>query len=135
MRLLVVEKKTAAEFGFDNGDLAKQRQHSENTREEGAENPLLQTPQDEAYVIPPELPWVMKSYPILYCFKDVRMLTANWITLIQATLLGTLDATVPIVGEEYYGFNPLQAGLLFVPILLPTLICGPIAGWITDRHG
>lgn len=135
MRLLVVEKKIAAEFGFNSGDPAEQGQHSEDTHEEAAERPLLQKPPDPAYIIPPELPWIIKSYPILYCFKDVRMLTANWITLIQATLLGTLDATVPTVGEEYYGFNSLQTGLLFIPILLPTMIFGPIAGWITDRHG
>ena len=63
------------------------------------------------------------------------MLTANWITLVQATLLGTLDATVPTVAEEYYGFNSLQTGLLFIPILLPAVILGPIAGRITDRKG
>ena len=56
------------------------------------------------------------------------MLTANWITLIQATLVGSLDATVPTVAEEYYGFNYLQTGLLFIPIVLPMLIIGPVAG-------
>ena len=135
MRLLVIEKRTAAEFGFHTGDLAEQRQHSEDAHEEGARDPLLKTPQDQAYLIPPEQPWLIKSYPILYCFKDTRMLTAIWITLIQATLMGTFDATVPTVGEEYYDFNSLQTSLLFIPILLPSLLIGPFAGWITDRQG
>ncbi|KAI9700875.1 MAG: hypothetical protein M1836_002245 [Candelina mexicana] len=135
MRLLMVEKKVAVEFGFSDGDPAERGQHSEDAHNEGAENPLLKTPQNQAYVIPPEQPLVIRSYPILYCFKDVRMLTANWITLVQATLLGTLDATVPTVGEEYYDLNSLQAGLLFIPILLPVLAIGPVAGWMTDRQG
>lgn len=135
MRLLMIEKKIAAEFGFDKGHPAEQRRHSEDTCSDGAEEPLLTAPQDQAYVIPPEQPWLIKWYPILYCFKDARMLTASWITLIQATLLGALDATVPTIGEAYYGFTSLQTGLLFIPILLPILILGPLAGWITDRQG
>lgn len=135
MRLLMVEKKIAYESGLNNGDPAEQHQHSEDTHEEGTETPLLKTPQDQTYIIPPEQPRVIKSYPILYCFRNARMLTAIWITLVQATLLGTLDATVPIVGEECYGFNSLQTGLLFIPILLPSLIVGPVAGWIMDRQG
>ncbi|KAI4210152.1 MAG: hypothetical protein LQ351_006984 [Letrouitia transgressa] len=135
MRLLIIEKKPAAKFGFDNGDTVEHRQHPNNTHEEGEGDPLLKPPQDQAYVIPPELPRVIKSNPILYCCKDVRMLTANWITLIQATLMGTFDATVPTIGEEYYAFNSLQTGLLFIPVLLPSLILGPLAGGITDRRG
>lgn len=135
MRLLMIEKKTAADFGLENGDPAEQHHRAENTHEEGAETPLLKTPPDQAYLIPPNQPRVIEAYPILYCFKDARMLTANWITLIQATLLGGLDATVPTVAEEYYDFNPLQTGLLFIPIVLPMLMIGPVAGLITDRQG
>ena len=135
MRLLVVEKKVAAEFGFDHGDSEGQRQNLEGLDEGSAADPLLQKPPDPAYIIPPGRPWVIRSYPILYCFKDARMLTANWITLMQAGLMGTLDATVPIIGKASYGFSSLQTGLLFIPILLPSLILGPVAGGITDRQG
>lgn len=60
MRLLMVERKIAAEFEFDNGDLAKRCQRSEDARED-AENPLLKTPQDPAYIVPPEQPRVIQS--------------------------------------------------------------------------
>ncbi|KAL8825757.1 MAG: hypothetical protein Q9191_004218 [Dirinaria sp. TL-2023a] len=131
----MVEKRTAAELGINKGEPAEQGQRSEDACEASAEDSLLKTPQAQAYLIPAERPWVLQSYPILCCFKDVRMLTANWITLIQATLLSTLDATVPTVGEEYYDFNSLQTGLLFIPILVPGLMIGPVAGRITDRRG
>lgn len=135
MRLLMVDKKIAAGLGIKNREPAEQHQHSEDTWEEGPQDPLLKTPHVQAYLIPAEQPRVIQSYPILYCFKDARMLTANWITLIQAILLSALDATVPTVGEEYYDFNSLQTGLLFLPILLPCLILGPVAGRIMDRRG
>ena len=133
----MVEKKTAAEFGFLDGDPATESRQSEASHDqEEAEAPLLKSPPDQTYIIPAtELPAIIQSYPILYCFKDIRMLAANWTTLIQAILLGGLDATVPLVGEEYYGFNSLQTGLLFIPVLLPGLVLGPVAGWITDRQG
>lgn len=135
MRLLVVDKKIAAEFGLDHGDSEGQRQNLEESTEGSAEDALLQKPPNPAYVIPPGQPRVIRSYPILYCFKNARMLTAQWITLIQAALVGTLDATVPIIGKASYGFTSLQTGLLFIPILLPGLILGPVAGGITDRQG
>lgn len=128
MRLLMIEKKIAAEFELDRGDSAEPRLDSENS-------PLLKTPQDSAYVISSELPRWIKAYSILYCFKDARMITANWITLVHALFLGALDATVLIICEKYYGFNSLQTGLLFIPILLSMVLFGPVAGWITDRRG
>lgn len=135
MRLLMVEKRIVAEVKSDTGGPTKQRQESEDTHEEDAEEPLLTTPRDQAYIIPPEQPWVIKSYPILYCFKDAQMLTTNWITLIQAAFVGTLDATIATVGKEYFDFDSLQTGLLFLPILLPSLLFGPVAGCIMDRQG
>lgn len=135
MRLLVVEKKIGAQFGSDRGDPRRQRQNLEGPEEGSAQDPLLQKPLNPAYIIPPGQPRLIRSYPILYCFKDARMLTANWITLMQAALMGSLDATVPIVGKTSYGFSSLQTGLLFIPILLPSLILGPVAGGITDRQG
>ena len=135
MRLLMVEKRIVAEIKAENRGPSEQRQQSGDTHGEDAEEPLLTTPRDQAYVIPPEQPWVIKSYPILYCFKDVQMLTTNWITLIQAALVGALDATVATVGKEYYNFDSLQTGLLFLPILLPGLLFGPVAGCIMDRQG
>lgn len=135
MRLLVVEKKTVAEFGVEDGDPEGPRPNLENTDEGNAKDPLLPKLPDPTYIIPPGQPWAIRSYPILYCFKNARMLTANWITLVQAALVGTLDATVPVMGQTAYGLTSLQTGLLFIPILLPGLILGPVAGGITDRQG
>lgn len=135
MWLLIVEKKNTSKFGPEYEDPEGERQNLEGPDEGGEQDALLQKPPDPVYVIPSGQPWLIQSYPILYCFKDSRMLTANWITLMQAALVATLDATVPIIGEASYGFTSLQTGLLFIPILLPSLVLGPLAGGILDRQG
>ena len=61
-RLLMVEKKIAAEIDIHDGESEEQGQHSEDTHEEGAEDPLLKTPQNQAYLIPPDQPRMIRSY-------------------------------------------------------------------------
>ena len=134
MRLLMIEKKFADDYGCCHVHPAAPSRPPVTNGEEAAD-PLVKAQRDPAYIIPSEQSTLIASYPILYCFLDARMLTASWITLIQATFLGSLDAMIPVIGEAYYHFNSLQTGLLFVPMVLPMLLLGPIAGWIIDRHG
>lgn len=54
---------------------------------------------------------------------------------VQATLLATFDATVPTEAQQLFGFDSLKAGLLFIALVLPYLILGPVAGWSVDRYG
>ena len=134
-RLLMIEKKVAAEYGSCHVYSTAPFPSPEGTNEEETADPLIKAQRNPAHVIQSEHSQIITSYPILYCFRDARMLTASWITLTQATLLGSLDAMIPVIGEAYYQFNSLQTGLLFVPIVLPMLLLGPVAGWIVDRHG
>lgn len=140
MRLLIVEKQTAAQFHQDPipAESLIESSNSETGHEASEEDPLIIPPKvypDPDFIIPLELGWPLKQYPILYCCKDIRLLTTYWITLIQAILLAALDATVPNVAIEYYDFTSLQTGFLFIPILLPILVFAPLAGRITDRRG
>lgn len=57
------------------------------------------------------------------------------IAFVQATLLATFDATVPTEAQQLFGFDSLKAGLLFIALVLPYLILGPVAGWSVDRYG
>ena len=134
MRILMVEKKAAAEDKIGNGEATPGRQQAEDAFSADT-RPLLEPPKDEAYIISPTQPWITELCPVLYCFNDIQMFIASWITFVQATLLGALDATVPLIGEQYYNLNSLQTGFLLVPILLPILLCGPVAGWLMDRKG
>ncbi|KFY13024.1 hypothetical protein V492_03530 [Pseudogymnoascus sp. VKM F-4246] len=88
-----------------------------------------------SYKISPDLPTICHKIPILPCLADLRFLSSVFLTLVQATLLGSFDATVPTLAQEYYGLSSLHAGLLFLPLGITTLALGPIFGMCVDRFG
>lgn len=134
LRLFMVEKKTAARYLHINkfggpGNL-------DGAMADDEERPLLMPPPEDlsSYKIKSASKLVTKV-PVLACFANSSLITALSIGFIQAMLLGAFDATVPIVAYEYYGFDSLRAGLLFIALGLPTLIFGPIFGWMVDKYG
>ena len=139
MRLLIIEKKIAAKYTDDKAIDDQQRQLREadgDNEEANEEEPLLTKKNElEPYEIPPNQPRPVRAFPLLYCLSDPRLLTAFLLAFNQATLLATFDATVPTIAEEFFGFDSLKAGLLFIALILPYLLLGPIAGWTVDRFG
>ncbi|KAL8645484.1 MAG: hypothetical protein Q9226_007280 [Calogaya cf. arnoldii] len=141
MRILLIEKKTAAKWQEkDNGteDDSEQQDGGTATGEDGDDNeeePLLRKKEEDSYKVPDGQSKVVRGYPILYVLKDPRLLTALLLAFNQATLLATFDATIPTEAEELFRFDSLKSGLLFIALVLPYLITGPIAGWLVDRYG
>lgn len=141
LRLLLIEKKTAAKYeegGSTDDREARSNQedsHEDESGDHGSEHePLLAKHEDNTYKIREPPRWI-RTFPIFLCLKDPRLLTAQLVSFMQANLLGILDATIPVQAEKLYGFNSLKAGLLFIAIVLPYLILGPVAGWAVDRYG
>ncbi len=140
MRILIIEKKTAAKYQdqegeASNGHASQPAEDGEDGHEGTEEDPLLPKEESQAYKIPPDQPKAIRSFPILYCLKDPRLLTALLLAFVQATLLATFDATVPTEAQELFNFDSLKAGLLFIALVLPYLVLGPVAGWTVDRFG
>lgn len=139
MRLLLIEKKTAAQWELkteeieDNGE--EQNGNSGDAEDANEEEPLLRKKEEDGYKVPANQSKVVKGFPILYCLKDPRLLTALLLAFNQATLLATFDATIPTEAEQLFGFDSLKAGLLFIALVLPYLLLGPVAGWLVDRFG
>lgn len=141
MRLLLIEKKTASKYteSKDSSQTDNQQQHDEaengNEEPQDEESPLLRERQNKEHQIPPNQPKPVRFFPLLYCLSDPRLLTALLLALVQATLLSTFDATIPTVATSYFGFDSLSAGLLFIALVLPYLLLGPLAGWAVDCYG
>lgn len=139
MRLLLIEKKTAAKYNNpkDNDGQEAQANEGDGDEEEANESEPLLNKNDELepYKVPPNQRKPIRAFPLLYCLSDPRLLTALLLAFVQATLLSTFDATVPTVAEELYNFDSLKAGLLFIALVLPYLLLGPIAGWAVDNYG
>lgn len=141
MRLLVIEKKSAARYSEDLvvDDHAQRRnegdEEGESSEPASEEQPLLLGTEKDEYEVPPNQPRWVQKFPFAYCLKDPRLLTAFLVAFVQASLLGSFDATVPTEAQELFDFGPLKAGLLFIALDIPYLILGPIAGWAVDRYG
>lgn len=139
MRILIIEKKTAAKYEnegeISNGHASQPEQDVEDGHEESEEDPLIRKEESQEYKIPSDQPRAIRSFPILYCLKDPRLLTALLLAFVQATLLATFDATIPTEAQELFNFDSLSAGLLFIALVLPYLVLGPVAGWAVDRYG
>ncbi|KAL8721847.1 MAG: hypothetical protein Q9225_001561 [Loekoesia sp. 1 TL-2023] len=139
MRLLLIEKKVAAQWqtnGSEAEDNPEEQDGDTGDDEDvNEEEPLLRKKEEDGYKVPEGQPKAVKAFPILYCLKDPRLLTALLLAFNQATLLATFDATIPTEAEELFRFDSLKAGLLFIALVLPYLLLGPVAGWLVDRFG
>ncbi|KAL9045246.1 MAG: hypothetical protein Q9214_001682 [Letrouitia sp. 1 TL-2023] len=150
LRLLLIEKKVAAQWQpsasspsspSSSVEWDNECQHqgegtvgpSEDAREDDS---LLGREEDlSSFKIPEGRYRWAEGVPILYCFQNPRLLIAQLVALIQAVLFAAFDATVPTEAQELFGFNSLNAGLLFIALVLPYLLLGPVAGWAVDRFG
>ena len=148
MRLLVVEKKVAARYdpsitsntNVNDTDYQESSGDGDEDNVEEAQSAnesstLLNKQEDDYYTVPPSQPSWLTKFPLLYCFKDPKLLAALLVALVQATLLSTFDATVTTEAQSLFGFDSLRAGLLFIPLGIGDLVVGPIAGWAVDRYG
>lgn len=132
LRLLMVEKKVAAMYAGSQLETA-----TNNAEECDEETPLL--PRNETtgkqYKLAKPANRVTRSVPILLLLRDPALVTAIWIAFMQAFLLGSFDATVPLVASEQFDFGSLKAGLLFLPLGGADFLLGPVFGWCVDRYG
>jgi MFS family permease len=63
------------------------------------------------------------------------LLTAWLIGLVQALIIAAFDSTIPIIAPDYYNFDSMDVGLLFLAFGCPFFFFGPVAGWAVDRFG
>ena len=155
MRLLMIEKKTAAKY------MPLEDSHATNPEANGVEeedstgvpnesDPLLSypnsttasvAPRDDddqnlaSYKIQEEPGRLAQVLPITICFRSPRLVMALLMALVQASLLALFDATIPTEAKDLLGFSSLEAGLLFIAMDVPYLVLGPLAGWAVDRYG
>jgi MFS family permease len=131
LRVLMIEKKAAAKYT----DLGATRQDANN--EDTEETPLLPdtTTARKRYKLSKPTNRLTRALPILLLLRDPGLITAIWIAFMQAFLLGSFDATVPLVASEQFDFNSLKAGLLFLPLGGADFLLGPVFGWCVDRYG
>lgn len=137
LRLLVIEKKVAAKYEESQRAIAQTNGEDDIADEDqpDEDSPLLGEREQQHYRLPEEKSWIVRKVPIFACMTDSALISALWLAFVQAVFLGSFDSTIPTVAEDYYDFNSLRVGLLFLAFAVTDLVTGPIAGWSVDRFG
>lgn len=140
MRLLLIEKSSAAKYKNEDEDnnggiLGPPLEECTSEANNEEDSLLWKKEEEEHYKIVPSEHKLIKAFPMLSCLGNSRLLTTFFLTIIQAGILTSFDATIPTVALEYFDLDSLQTGLLFVATVVPCLILGPLAGWMVDRYG
>ncbi|KAI4195261.1 MAG: hypothetical protein LQ348_002488 [Seirophora lacunosa] len=72
--------------------------------------------------------------PIVILLSSRRLLSALFCALVQSALLTAWDAVLPLRVSRLFGWHSLGAGLIFLPLVLPSFIA-PLVGAFSDRYG
>ena len=78
--------------------------------------------------------WFNRLPPVLKLLASRRLLSALWAVLIQSSLLTSFDSVLPLFTKNTFGWNATGAGLIFLPIVVPTF-AGPLIGHLSDKQG
>ena len=70
----------------------------------------------------------------LTLLKSRRLLAALFCTLAQSTLITSWDAVLPLYTHRLFNFTSLDAGLIFLPLMIPSFLA-PLVGYWTDKRG
>jgi len=131
MRVVLVEKKIA------------RRWVGEEVGEERAEKALSVSPASEANVestsppvsiLPDDKTPRKGRNSVVLLLTSRRLLAALFCTLTQSTLLTAWDAVVPLYTHRIFGWSSIGAGLIFLPLILPSFL-SPLFGIWSDRRG
>ncbi|KAL8814605.1 MAG: hypothetical protein Q9223_006183 [Gallowayella weberi] len=145
MRLVMIEKKTAAKYkpldsitpenGFYGTFTREQTSEqgrtdgSTNKPQDGLENaPLL----SDGVQDPPHRRTKMPT--ILVLLGMPRLLAAIYGIFVNVSILAAFDGVLPLYVKKIFGWNSLEAGLIFLCLAIPALT-GPLVGKLSDKVG
>ncbi|TVY26957.1 putative MFS-type transporter protein [Lachnellula hyalina] len=143
MRLVMIEKKTALKYELDSRISSETNSVIDDEESAAGEtSPLLQTvksreeeEEEATWIVPKDQPTLIQKFPIIYTLRNSRLLVAEFVALMQALVIGVFDSTIPTETEGLFGFSSLKSGLMFIPLVLPYLVFGAIAGKGVDKYG
>jgi MFS family permease len=72
--------------------------------------------------------------PVITLLRSTRLLAALWGSLVQAVIFCAFDSVLPLFVHRTFGWNPTGAGLIFLPIVIPSLTA-PLVGQMADKYG
>lgn len=71
---------------------------------------------------------------LLHLLSKPRLLASLFGTVVESSIQTSFDSTLPLFVLTTFGWGATGAGLIFLPLILPTLL-GPLVGDLSDRYG
>ncbi|KAI4105686.1 MAG: hypothetical protein L6R37_002585 [Teloschistes peruensis] len=141
MRLIMIEKKTAAKYtdvkdltpanGFYGTFTTEQEVRNEQTNNARSPTESQDVPSD-GQKDPRRKKGRMPT--ILVLLGMPRLLAAIYGIFVNVSILAAFDGVLPIYVKRLFGWNSLNAGLIFLCLAIPALT-GPLVGKLSDRAG
>lgn len=125
LRTLLVEKKVAKQWTVNDEPHIIHLPAPDRSHNHGSTVPDLE---------PVSGPRPLHRHPILTLLSSRRLWSALWCSLVQSIIMTAWDATLPLHVAHLFNFTSLGAGLMFLPLAVPSLIA-PVVGKYVDTHG
>ncbi|KAL8699019.1 MAG: hypothetical protein Q9201_006242 [Fulgogasparrea decipioides] len=71
---------------------------------------------------------------VIVLLSSRRLLSALYCALVQSALLAAWDAVLPLRVSHLFNWQSLGAGLIFLPLVLPSFVA-PLIGAFADKYG
>ena len=135
LRLLVVEKAATtieqAQADKDRGDQIQQ-DDPEKVRTRPTVNDRERDVENQSVTV--EVGCRTKIPAIIRLLSSRRICVAMLASLTIGTIFAGFQTVLPLQTHEAFGWSSLGAGLIFLPLTLPSFL-GPLVGWLCDRYG
>lgn len=133
LRFILVEKKVAHRWQMAAVNVAPTPHAG---AEENKSSSVIATSSPTSPPQPPHEPPASGegSWPLRKMLRSPRLLASLFATVVVALLLTAWDATLPLHVSGLFGWSSLGAGLIFLPVLMPSFF-SPVIGIWTDRQG
>jgi len=130
LRVLVIEKSDAAKWISADSVAISDRHNSEVE----LNAPWIPIDAEVDTQVDEELTPPKKQLPkTLQLLSSYRILITVGGSFVMSCLLAAFETVLPLFVEQEFGFTSTGAGLIFLPLVIPSL-CDPLIGHICDKH-
>ena len=67
--------------------------------------------------------------------RDTRVLASIVNTLVASSMITGFETTLPVHLRSIFDWGSLKVGTIFLALQIPSMILGPVVGWLRDRVG
>ncbi|KAF7892198.1 uncharacterized protein EAF01_010278 [Botrytis porri] len=153
LRLVLIEKKMARQWLDDevptsagSSDLSISPNRNEdavvadadarnkNVTNKDEEKVAQSNPLGTTEAAPTSLQQISKWPAMFTLLRSRRLCAGLWGCVVQASLMSSFDAIIPLFVQKTFHWDSVGAGLVFLALMIPNF-AAPVVGWACDRYG